>query len=330
MTTSELSSTDLKHFTLTYDKSDQALLGYVNGILEVEDSGVSFSTNNGTDDLAMADTDNAGNIVLDDIRIYDDVRTPAQVAWDYNRGGPVAWYRFDECQGSVAHDASGNNSHGTITSGGAYGNTSVGSCNSGDSTEMWDDGTNGKFNSALGLDGDDDYASSSSQLFYNEQPQFSFFAWIKRSAINNWDRVGGAYEWNSGNYGSWYLNTGQNNGAPACGALIDGSWEATTTDNNSLGQTGRWYHVGCVYDGSNLISYLDGVPQDSVSASGNLASTAYPFLIGTTNGISGTQNNFQGLIDDARIYNYGLTPAQVRTLYNGGSAIRFAPLTGSP
>jgi len=35
-------------------------------------------------------------------------------------------------------------------------------------------------------------------------------------------------------------------------------------------------------------------------------------------------------IDDVRIYNYALTPLQVKTLFNGNSAVRFGPNTGSP
>jgi len=30
----------------------------------------------------------------------------AQIAYDYNRGAPVAWWKFDECQGGTLHDSS--------------------------------------------------------------------------------------------------------------------------------------------------------------------------------------------------------------------------------
>lgn len=38
---------------------------------------------------------------------------------------------------------------------------------------------------------------------------------------------------------------------------------------------------------------------------------------------------FSGQIDDARVYNYALTPVQVKTLYNGG-AINYTPTSGAP
>ncbi len=39
---------------------------------------------------------------------------------------------------------------------------------------------------------------------------------------------------------------------------------------------------------------------------------------------------YNGQIDDVRLYNYALPAAQVRTLYNGDSAVRFGPLAGPP
>ncbi len=39
---------------------------------------------------------------------------------------------------------------------------------------------------------------------------------------------------------------------------------------------------------------------------------------------------YNGQMDDVRVYNYALTQAQIRTVYNENAAIRFGPLTGSP
>jgi hypothetical protein len=61
---------------------------------------------------------------MDEIKIYNYVRSPAQIAWDYNRGKPVAYYKLDECTGSAIH-SSGNSIKydssldGTITIGGS-------------------------------------------------------------------------------------------------------------------------------------------------------------------------------------------------------------------
>jgi hypothetical protein len=47
-------------------------------------------------------------------------------------------------------------------------------------------------------------------------------------------------------------------------------------------------------------------------------------------GDTGFPDYYDGQIDDTMLFNYALTPAQIRTLYNQNSAVRFAPVTGSP
>ena len=43
----------------------------------------------------------------------------------------------------------------------------------------------------------------------------------------------------------------------------------------------------------------------------------------------GAYNYFSGQLDDARYYNYALTPTQVRNIYTNGAAA-FQPSTGTP
>jgi len=43
--------------------------------------------------------------LIDEVKIYDYVRTAAQITYDYNKGRPVAHYKFDEGTGSIAHNS---------------------------------------------------------------------------------------------------------------------------------------------------------------------------------------------------------------------------------
>ena len=36
---------------------------------------------------------------IDQVKLFNYARTQAQIAYDYNRGGPIAHYKFDECRG---------------------------------------------------------------------------------------------------------------------------------------------------------------------------------------------------------------------------------------
>ena len=91
----------------------------------------------------------------------------------------------------------------------------------------------------------------------------------------------------------------------------------------------RWYYAVGVhdYDAGKLYLYLDGKKVAETNISGYTAPTRN-LGIGATGGY--WYGNFPGFIDDVKIYNYALTPAQILLDYNQGSAVRFGPTTGKP
>ncbi len=76
--------------------------------------------------------------------------------------------------------------------------------------------------------------------------------------------------------------------------------------------TGVWHHVAAVYDGTTLKVYLDGVLDGSVPANFAPTNGAASLKIGARGDDAATR--FNGLIDDARIYNRALTEAEIQTL----------------
>ena len=93
------------------------------------------------------------------LTVYDYARTPAQIAWDYDRGGPSLWWKLDECQGLVANDSGKSGTYdGIISIGGSGTNSSEGSCASLQTDEAWYNGASGKTNGSLHFDGSDDYS----------------------------------------------------------------------------------------------------------------------------------------------------------------------------
>ena len=71
-------------------------------------TGVTFGTT-----LAMGVTSFTGK--LDEVKIFNYPRSADQIAYDYNRGLPLAWWKFNEASGTTANDSSGNFFTGTIT-----------------------------------------------------------------------------------------------------------------------------------------------------------------------------------------------------------------------
>lgn len=314
------------HIAMTRNAATGELALYVDGILN--DSGTSKTGTITTLDITKIgaiDGDfnpNADYIgLIDNIRIFNYPLSSSQIAWDFNRGAPLGYWQFDECSGATAYDKSGNSFNGTISSG-ISGNTTAGTCGSGTSTEMWYDGTDGKYNSSLGFDGIDDYVSIADNVylrFDNAAQDFSLFAWIKRTTTGTEYILSKEDADDDG----WRMLFNSSNQVVCSVDATDVTSTNTITDTN-------WHFIGCTIDrdGNGQI-YIDGNANGSTMSMGSDAmATTSTIRIGTRSYTS--TSYFNGLIDDVRIYNYALTASQVKIVMNQESAIRFGPATGSP
>jgi len=253
---------------------------------------------------------------IDQVRIFNYARTPAQIAWDYNRGKPVGHWKLDECQGSTANDSSGNGNTGTITIGASGTQTAVGTCTT---SGAWFNGVTGKFNSSLNFDGTDDVVSIPSTNIINTSSG-SVSLWTKPSSTQN-----GTNYYLFSHFGTnsrIYINT-NSTGSNLNGRLGDG----TTIGSVNNITANSWHHVVLMWNGTSATFYVDGINRTSTSTFNGLS------VVGSTSYIGNYSDAAQGStgqIDDVRIYNYALTAAQVKNLYNGGAGIKFGPSAGTP
>ncbi|MFA6005801.1 MAG: DUF2341 domain-containing protein [Patescibacteria group bacterium] len=254
---------------------------------------------------------------IDQVRIFNYARTPAQIAWDYNQGKPAVQWKFDECQGTTANDSSGNGNTGTITIGATVPQSSAGTCTDGLGTSAWNNGATGKYNSSLRFDGVDDYMSKPMTVSASNGT-ISF--WIKDFAIGV-----GTYLFRSDANVRTYIGANSSTiyffkGNPAVvvpttPALTVGSWNHIVL---------RWWTTG-------------GVQYAEAYANGKSTGAPVTFLDSTVGtyvtvggfGPTGTQNA-AGQFDDIQVFNYALTTQQIKNLYNQNSAIRFGPASGMP
>lgn len=294
---------------------------YVNG---TDDTGASGANTGTYYDPSTSGAISSGNDYfngqIDAVRIYNYARTPAQIAWDYNRGQPVGYWKLDECQGLTAYDSSGNGNNGTISIGASPTNTSAGTCDSNINTEAWNNGTTGKQNASLDFDGTDDYINLNSINIVGEN-EGSISAWIKAA---NWD-ANRMTIFSSEIGPSWIdlrfvLFSNSNNSLTF--SVANGT--SSTQDNANTGtilSTDTWYHVVGTYNGSQVKIFVDGIEKDSYNSSivpGSFTSTK------TTIGWHYDNRYWNGQIDDVRIYNYALTDQQIKILHNFGSTIYFS------
>lgn len=299
------------HVAVTYDGSLEIAKMYLDGKL-IYNASFTHDIDNSTADILIGG-DFVGQFdgILDNIKVYNEVREADQIAMEYNRGAPVGYWQFDECSGTTANDASENSNSGTITPGSGVDpdNNAAGSCSSGNGDEMWNDGTTGKRNASLGFDGSDDYVTIADDNALDLTNGLSISAWVKtdaEAASNVIVSKGTSYEMGINADGDIY-------------------WVGGSSEDDASAQVlnGTWHHVVITNDDTTTTYYVDG-RQTGTDSSGIAADNATAFLIGS----DGT-NYFDGLIDDVRLYNYVLSANQIKNIMNNG-AVTFGPETGSP
>src|SRR5262249_39818482 len=80
--------------------------------------------------------------------------------------------------------------------------------------------------------------------------------------------------------------------------------------------TDQWVHIAMTWNGTNVITYVNGSPKITTAGTGGvtaLATAQSLFILGC----NPTNNNcFNGLFDELRIWNVARTPAQIQGSYN--------------
>jgi hypothetical protein len=245
---------------------------------------------------------------IDHVRIYNYARTPAQIAYDYNKGEPIGWWKLDECQGSVANDSSGMNNTGSISIGASGTQTSAGTCTT--SNTAWGVGATGKINSSLNFDGVDDKVTV--PLFNTQNTNVSMSAWVYWKGSSEVKSI--IYNGNGGANGYGLLISNGNCGPGNEIGILLGGTSCDVTNSTTIMPSNQWTHLALTRDTSTWKLYVNGNTVASGSGNANIPSDG--FGIGTGgNGVG----SFNGQLDDVRVYNYSLTPQQVKTIYNGGA-----------
>ena len=306
-------------FTGTYDGSKISF--YLDTILQGT-APLTGNINSTTIPVQIGRYNSAGrffNGSIDQVRIYNYARTPAQIAYDYNRGSPIGWWKFDDCQGNVANDSSGIGNTGTITIGVGGSQVSLGTCNIGD-TSAWSNGKSGKINASLSLDGTDDWVSLGNSANFNTPNDYSLAMWVYNKSggkpyptLLNRNNQGGA----SGFF--WIYTTGTNN-RDLNFQYANGSTYVAETFSSAI-PLNTWVHVLFTFNSTTnaLQLFINGTKFSTT----HTLTTPLPVITG--NLYFGTYQNssasypFYGQFDDFRLYNYALTTSQIKTLYNNGA-----------
>jgi hypothetical protein len=148
----------------------------------------------------------------------------------------------------------------------------------------------------LDFDGRNDYAQSTAIL--GGLPSATLMSWVNLANGYNADGV----------------IVGQNNFQLKVSNIkrVQATVNGTTVTFNTALNTNQWYHVAAIYSGGSIRLYLNGLQVASQGLAGNIAADASVLTLGK-NPISNT-NYFRGKIDEVRVFNIGLTDAQLQRM----------------
>jgi hypothetical protein len=302
------------YWTVRYDGSTLYL--YKNGIL----TGSVAGTLQGSGSPFLIGANYTGqenwNGKIDQVTFYSYARTPAQIAYDYNRGKPIAWWKMDECQGNTLFDATGNGNNGTISIGASGSQTAIGTCTK--TGTAWGNGSVGKFSSSMNFDGTDDFVSIPAGPYTSfGTSNFTVTGWVKTTSLTGQAEVASSAGSNNG----WRFGT--DSGYPYFGYGDGVHWNEGGAFQCPMINDNTWHHIAITYLWNNSINvYTDGKfcqtigsgVSGSVGPGGPMSLGSYPY---------GGSGFYTGQSDDIRIYNYALTAAQIANVKNEGSALRF-------
>jgi len=303
-------TTGWNHFVVVWDDDSAANSEiYING---VADNATDTGTIGNIDDLSNASNLAIGSLSLvgnffdgkiDEVRVYNRALSAAEIRYLYNYGGPVAHYKMDEGAGSTtAYDATNISNDGTIT-GATY--------------------AAGQYGTALDFDGTDDVVTvtNTSPIDFDVglRTAVTFSSWI--NADNAGEGSAGQFIWKGTN--TWIRVDTLSGGRLDVEASLDLATTDATLNISSAIATASWNHIVMSYtddaddeitifiNGINVGSSTNGVGAPAGTDTSNL------LIAGTTT------NNFDGKIDDVKVYTYERSGAEVLQDYNVGLSSYF-------
>ena len=238
-------------------------------------------------------------------------------------GSPMMHLMFDEGYGDTAYDSSPQGNDGNV--GGSQSCPGSANCPS---------RSNLGYNKSLDFDGSNDFVSSDTDLDFSEPITVS--AWVYPHFANGTGKQAYAKivsQPTTVNSDPWIIYAlDVNNGSPAK-FRANISTGATSSTVSTLSTTtlsaNTGYHVAFTYNGSQIKIYVNGELENTANTNLSLGTSSEPLVIGAIrDDYLDVDNMFDGLIDNAKIYNFALSDAQIAQEYNRGKSVVFG-VTGT-
>lgn len=315
------------HLLMVIDRTDGRVRGYLDGSNSGWRSGGGGPSSSNISGLTKIDTDDPLTLgavrdgsgtyshfdgSIDDVRIYDRALTASEAFSLANppelESGLLAHYRADEASGTTTADELGTNDL-TLINGATF------------------DASGGRLDGALSFDGVDDKAEAG-DVFDPGTGDYTASLWFKRpqgGALQS-DQVliskGNRYSTREG----WSVNFSD--------STQEIRFRVNSSDDSSerasievdVPQDDEWHHLVLTIDHATnkLVGYLDGDSSVWRSGGGGPSSSSLssitdidtddPFTIGAVRDGANTYYEFEGLVDEVRLYDRVLTEVEIAAL----------------
>ena len=227
--------------------------------------------------------------------------------------GRVGHWKFDELSGDTAYDSSGNFANATSTSFPTRLESSQ--CQAG---------------KCLEFNGTSSFISAGNNTEITSLATGTIAFWFKTSNPAVQYVFGSGTAWGGigiGNIGSTY------NDESLAFLMHDGSaykLEMYVRNGTSFYADGNWHQVVVVVDGVHNTIYIDGEEQEITYKAGSETTSGYFLNVGGQReitmgkrGYPGSPAFFDGILDDFRIYNRGLSAQEIKNLYEAALYTRY-------
>ena len=198
----------------------------------------------------------------------------------------VGHWRLDESGGTMAADDSGNGNDGTLQGG-----------------PQW---VAGQVGGALEFDGVDDYVDCGNDAVFDITEQITLSVWVNANDMLNSQHN----PWLGKGDNTYAIKHQSNNNLEFF--VYDGDWHSTQYSTELASLNGEWHHMAGTFDGTELKFYLDGQEAATLAFAGTIGTAAHAVTLGNNSQQSG--RFFDGMLDDAQIYNEALPAEEIQAL----------------
>lgn len=205
--------------------------------------------------------------------------------------GLAAAYAFDEGSGTAVSDKSGNNLTGTIAG------------------ATWTSA--GRYGKALSFNGNISYVDLGNPALLRTTGSMTWSAWVKANANPADD---GQIIAKSDGTAGWQFKTTPDTGPETFGVAVSSASGVTVQRYSSTVRAlNTWYYVAGVYNAAtqSLDIYVNGILDNGILV-GTVPASQFTSNVNANVGCRTGGFFFDGIIDEARVYNRALTQAEIQ------------------